>query len=111
VSGGHHPCRTVEHRAEVVPFLQLCFAGRQPHPHRQLKLALRSHRRINRRFRRRERRAHTVTGVLEHEAVVRLYRRAQHLVMDGERVPHGVGVGFPPTGRTLNIGKQKRHHP
>ena len=25
--------------------------------------------------------------------------------------PHSVRVGFPPTGRTLNIGEQKRHNP
>jgi hypothetical protein len=31
--------------------------------------------------------------------------------MRGERCPHAVGVGFPPTGRTLNVGEQKRHHP
>jgi hypothetical protein len=29
--------------------------------------------------------------------------------MGTQRNPHRVGVGFPPTGRTLNIGEQKRH--
>ena len=55
-------------------------AGRQRHPHRQLKLALRSDRSIHRRPRRRERDI-TVTGVLEHETVVCLDRRPQHLVV------------------------------
>ena len=31
--------------------------------------------------------------------------------MGGQRRPHPVGVGLPPTGRTLDIGEQKRHHP
>jgi hypothetical protein len=34
---GHHPCRTVEHRTEVVRTAQLGFAGRDTHPYRQLK--------------------------------------------------------------------------
>ena len=34
--GGHHPRRAIEHRTEVVAPAQLGFAGRQPHPHRQL---------------------------------------------------------------------------
>ena len=55
--------------------------------------------------------AHTVPGVLEPPAPVRLNRRAQHLVMGGQRHPHAIGVGLPPTGRTLDIGEQKRHHP
>ena len=28
-----------------------------------------------------------------------------------QRGQHAIGVSFPPTGRTLNIGEQKRHHP
>ncbi len=35
----------------------------------------------------------------------------QHLVMGGQRHPHPLRVGLPPTGRTLHIGEQKRHHP
>ncbi len=31
--------------------------------------------------------------------------------MGGQRHPHAIGVGLPPTGRTLDIGEQKRHHP
>ena len=42
---------------------------------------------------------------------MRLDRRAQHLVVDDERRPHRLRVGLPPTGRTLDIGEQKRHHP
>ena len=34
-----------------------------------------------------------------------------YLVMCGQRRPHRLGVGLPPTGRTLHIGEQKRHHP
>ena len=107
--GGHHPRRTIEHRTEVIPVAQLGFAGRQPHPHRQLQRPLRGHRRIHRRPRRGERGAHPVTGVLEQPTAVPLDRRAQHLVMGGQRHPHPVRVGLPPTGRTLNVGEQKRH--
>ena len=109
--GGHHPRRTVQHRTEVVGLPQFGFAGRDPHPHRQLQLALRGHRGIDRTLRRGERGAHPITGVLEQEAAVRLDRLAQHLVMCGQRRPHPLGVGLPPTGRTLHIGEQKRHHP
>ena len=49
VPGGHHPRRTIEHRTEVVRPPQLGFAGRQPHPHRQLQRPLRGHRGIHRR--------------------------------------------------------------
>ena len=48
VPSGHHACRTVEHRAEVVAPSQFGFAGRDAHPHRQLQRPLRGHRRINR---------------------------------------------------------------
>jgi hypothetical protein len=34
--GGHHPRSTIEHRTEVVRPPQLGFAGREPHPNRQL---------------------------------------------------------------------------
>ncbi len=111
VSGGHHPRSTIEHRAEVVAVAQLGFAGRQPHPHRQLQRPLRGHRGIHRRPGRGERGAHPVTGVLEQPAAVRLDRLTQHLVVGGQRRPHRLRVGLPPTGRTLNVGEQKRHNP
>ena len=111
VPGGHHPRRAIEHRTEVVRPAQLGFAGRDPHPHRQLQRPLRGHRRIDRRRRRGERGTHAVAGVLEQPAAVRLDRLAQHLVVGGERRPHRFRVGLPPTGRTLHIGEQKRHHP
>ena len=111
VPGGHHPRRPVEHRTEVIPVPQFGLTGRQPHPHRQLQRPLCSDRGINRRPRRGERGAHPVAGVLEQKPAVRLDRPAQHLVVGGQRRPHRIGVGFPPTGRTLDIGEQKRHHP
>ncbi len=46
--GGHHPRSTIEHRTEVIRPPQLGFAGRNPHPHRQLQPQLRGHRGINR---------------------------------------------------------------
>ncbi len=76
MTGGHHPRRTVEHRTEVIRPPQFGFAGRNPHPHRQLQLALRGHRRIHRRARRGERGAHPVAGVFEQPAPVRLDRPA-----------------------------------
>jgi hypothetical protein len=111
VPGRHHPLGAIEHHTEVVRPPQLRLAGRQPHPHRQLQLKLRSHRRLDRRFWRGERCAHPVTGVLEQPAPVRLHRPAQDLVVRGESQLHPIGVGLPPTRRTLDIGEQKRHHP
>jgi hypothetical protein len=111
VPGGHHPRRTIEHRAEIVALAQLGFTRRQPHPHRQLKRLLCGHGGIHCRIRRGESRAHTVAGVLEQEAAVRLDRRTHYLVMGGQRRPHLIRVGLPPTGRTLYIGEQKSHHP
>jgi D5 N terminal like len=49
--GGHHPRGSIEHRTEVIAVPKLGFAGRQPHPHRQLKRPLRGHRCIRRRLR------------------------------------------------------------
>ena len=111
VSGGHHPRGAVEHRAEVVPVAQFGFTGRDAHPHRQLQCLLRIDRRIDRRSRRGERGDHAVSGMAEQEAVVRLDRGAQHLVMRQQGRPHCIRVGLPPTGRTLDIGEQKRDDP
>ena len=111
VTGGHHPRSPIQHRTEVVAVAQFGFAGRDPHPHRQLQRPLRSHRGIDRRPGRRECGTHPVTGVLEQPTAVRLDRRAQHLVMCGEGLPHRIRVCLPPTGRTLDIGEQKRHNP
>ena len=108
--GGHHPRGPVEHRPEVVPVPQFGLTGRQPHPHRQLQRPLCCYSCIDSRPRRGERGAHTVAGVLEQPAPVRLNRPAQHLVVRGQRRPHPIGVVLPPTGRTLNVGEQKRHH-
>ena len=33
------------------------------------------------------------------------------VVMGGQCHPHAIRIGLPPTGRPLNIGEQKRHHP
>jgi hypothetical protein len=109
VTGGHHACGAIQNRSEVVALTQLGLAGRQPHPHRQFECPLRGHRRIDRRSRRGERGAHTVAGVFEQPAAVRLDRLAQRLVVCREGDPHPVRVGFPPTRRTLDIGEQKRH--
>jgi hypothetical protein len=111
VTGGHHACGPIQNRSEIVALRQLGFAGRDPHPHRQLQRPLRGHRGIDRCPRRGERGTHPVTGVLEQEAAVRLNRLAQHVIMGGQRRPHPLRVGLPPTGRTLDIGEQKRHHP
>jgi hypothetical protein len=40
---------------------------------------------------------------------VRLDRAARYLVVRGKGGPHAVGVSFPPTGRTLDVGEQERH--
>ena len=111
MSGSHHPRGAIEHRAEVIRPPQLGFAGRQPHPHRQLKRPLRGYCGIHCCPRRRECRAHAIAGVLEHETAVCLDRRAQHLIMGGQRQPHRLRVGLPPTSRTFHIGEQKGHHP
>jgi hypothetical protein len=56
VAGRRRAHSAVEHRPEVVSVPQFGFAGRDAHPHRQLKLALR----IDRHVRRRESGDHTV---------------------------------------------------
>jgi hypothetical protein len=45
------------------------------------------------------------------ETAVRLDFEAQHLVMRNEGRPHCISVRIPPTGRSLDIGEQKCHHP
>jgi hypothetical protein len=70
VPGGHHPRGPVEHGTEVVGPPQLGFAGRDPHPHRQLQRPLSGHCGIHRTLRRSERDAHAVAGVLEHPTAV-----------------------------------------
>jgi hypothetical protein len=49
--------------------------------------------------------------VAEQVAVMRLDRALQHPVMRQKGRPHRVRVCFPPTGRPLNIGEQKRDDP
>ena len=109
--GSHHPRGTVQHRTEVVPVPQFGLAGRQPHPHRQLQRPLRVHRGIHRRPRRGERRAHPVAGVLEQKPPCASIaaRNTSSCAASATRI--AIGVGLPPTGRTLDIGEQKRHHP
>ena len=111
VPGSHHPRSAIQHRTEVVRPPKLCFTGRNPHPYRQFEGTLCGDCGIDGGTGRREGGTHAVTGVLEQPAPVRLNRPAQHLVMGGQRHPHPIGVGLPPTGRTLDIGEQKRHHP
>ena len=83
VPGGHHPRSTIEHRTEIVPIAQLGFAGRQPHPHRQLQRPLRGHRRINRNLGEANA-AHTPSPVcLNNQPPCAPIADAQHLVMGG----------------------------
>ena len=100
VSGGHHPRRTNrgQHRSNrpratrphhESPETPSAPAARTP--------PLCSHGGIHRCFRRGEGRAHTIAGVLEQPASVRLNGRTQHLVMGSQRRPHRVRVGLPPT--------------
>ena len=111
MSSGHHSCGSIEHRSEVIAVAQLRLAGCQSHSHRQLQRPLRVDRGVHGGDRRREGRHDTVAAVAEQEPVIRLDGRAQHLVVHGQRRPHRLRVGLPPTGRTLHIGEQKRHHP
>ena len=108
---GHHPRGTIEHRPEVITLAQLSFTGRQPHPHRQLQCPLRGYSSVDCGPRRGKRGAHSITGVFEQVTALRLDRVTQHVVVCGQRHPHLIGVGLPPTGRTLHIGEQKRHNP
>jgi len=111
MSSGHHLCGTIEHRSEVIPISQLGLAGCQSHSHRQRQLPLLIDRGVHGAHRRREGRHETVAGVAEQEPVIGLDQCAQHLVVHDERRPHRIRVGLPPTGRTLDISEQKRHHP
>ena len=47
VACGHHPCGSVEHRAEVVVSAEFGLTGRDAHPHRQLQRPLRVYRGID----------------------------------------------------------------
>ena len=67
----HHPCRAVQHDAEVVLAAQLGLTGGDTHSHGQLQRALRGDRSVDGRPWRPERRAHPVTGVFEQPTVVR----------------------------------------
>ena len=111
MAGGHHPRGAVEHRTEVVRVPEFRFAGRNPHPDGQLQLPLCSDGRVDSRLGRCERGDHPVARVTEQKTAVRLDFQAQHLVMCDEGRPHGFSVVFPPTGRPLDIGEQKRHNP
>ena len=109
--GGHHPRSAVQHRAEIVSVPQFGLPGRNAHAHRELQLPLRGNGGIDCGLRRCERGDHTVAGVAEQVAVMRLDRALQHPVMRQKGRPHRVRVCFPPTGRPLNIGEQKRDDP
>jgi hypothetical protein len=50
-------------------------------------------------------------GLVEEPGEPRIDGDPGRLDVDNERDPHRLRVGFPPTGRTLNIGEQKRHQP
>jgi hypothetical protein len=81
---GHHPCGAVEHGAEVVTGPKLSFPGRDTHPHRQLESQLGLDSRIDSRARRCERSDNTIACMTEQEPVMRLDRRAQHIVVHDE---------------------------
>ena len=110
--GGHHPRRTIEHRAEVVALPQLGFAGRQPHPHRQLQRPLRGHRRIDRRLGEANA-AHTPSPVCLNNqppcASIAL-RNTSSWAASAARIA-SASASHRRSTRTLNIGEQKRHHP
>ena len=63
----HHPRGPVEHCAEVVVSTQFGLTGGDAHAHRQFQRPLRGDGGVDGGARRSECRAHTVTGVLEHQ--------------------------------------------
>ena len=107
VARGHHPRGAVENRAEVVPAAQFGFAGGDSHPHRQFECQLRCDRSIDSRTGRSKYGAHAVTCVVEHSSVVRVDGVTKNLIVSLQRDPHGGSICFPPTGRALDIGKEK----
>ena len=112
VPGGHHPCGAVDHRAEVVPVPQFGFpGGEMPIRTGNSSRPLRRDRSIDGNLG--DANAATTPSPvwLNKKTVVPLDRGAQHHIMRGQRRPHPIGVGLPPTGRPLDIGEQKRHHP
>ena len=111
MSGGHHPRCAIQRRTEIVSITELGLPRHQPHAHGQLQYLLRGHRSVDSGLRRPERGTDAVAGVLEQETVVLLDRHTQHVIVDDQRGPHIRRVGLPPTGRTLDIGEQKRHDP
>jgi hypothetical protein len=105
VAGSHHPGGAIEYRPEIVRSSQLRLTGGQPHSHRQFERSLRGHRGVDSGTSRGKRGAHTVAGVLEQPTPVAIDGAAQRCVMRGQRYSHSVRVGFPATGRTLDVGK------
>jgi hypothetical protein len=80
-----------------------------PDPHREFQLVLCFDRRSDGIGGRGEHRAHAVTGVLEHDAVVPPDGCPNGLVVGGESGGHGGLVGLPSFGRPLDVAEPERH--
>ena len=110
--GGHHPRRTIQHRTEVVarhaarlrrspapsaPATPAPAARPPPHPPQTCGEA---------------NAAHTPSPVClnnQPPCASIAERNTSSWAASAARI--AIGVGLPPTGRTLDIGEQKRHHP
>ena len=106
----HHPRSAVEHTPKYPRRATGLRRSRSPSGPATPGLVARPQRHRWRTWARRTR-AHPITGVLEQPTAVCLDGPASYLVVCGQCRPHALGVRFPPTGRPLNIGEQKRHHP
>ncbi len=110
VSCSHHPSSAVEHRSEVVTVAQLSLAGGDTDPHRQLQLPLRIDCGGDCRRRRCER-SHTPSPVcLNRKPSCASIAERNTLSCAASATRIASASDFPPTGRTLDIGEQKRHH-
>ena len=109
--GGHHPRRTVEHRTEVIALAQLGLACRDAHPYRQFQCTLAAIAASTADLGEANA-AHTPSPVclnINPPCASIAARNTSSWAASATRIASGVGL--PPTGRTLDVGEQKRHHP
>jgi hypothetical protein len=116
---GRHETRRAVHRAPVIiAIAQLGLTRVQPHPHpeppRHLprltnKRELRRDGSVDRIVRSAEHSMEPVARRLHHEPAVHRDRLMQNRVMAGQGGSHRLGMLFPETRRTLEIGEQERH--
>lgn len=115
----HDPSGSVEGRAEVVAVPLVCDSCVETHTDEDFfdlpwltgQSLLHGDRRAEGVMRIAERRRKRIAGGREHVPVAVLDRRVQDLVVARHHPAHGIGVGFPQAGGSLDVGEQECHRP